>query len=131
LWFPRPGLRRHHGYTSGSALVVHDEEQPFNALFTPAMISLTVIVPSPLASPAVQVEAFAVPSAMFTIVMSSFTVTSRSPLQSPRQDPGVRVGVGVIATVAVVVGRPEAAPVGVDVCVGTDVSVGVPVAIAL
>ena len=95
------------------------------------MISLTVIVPSPLASPAVQVEAFAVPSAMFTIVMSSFTVTSRSPLQSPRQDPGVRVGVGVIATVAVVVGRPEAAPVGVDVCVGTDVSVGVPVAIAL
>ena len=92
------------------------------------MISLTVIMPSPFASPTGHVETGAVPKAMFTMTISSLTVTTLSPLQSPPQRTAVGVGDGVIVWVSVgVLGGVDATAVsvGVPVLVGEAVAVGV------
>lgn len=56
-------------------------------LFTAAIISSTVIPPSPSRSPAGQTAIPWLPKAMFTMVTISSTVTSLLPLQSPRHWP--------------------------------------------
>jgi hypothetical protein len=57
--------------------VVHSPllPQPFRASLTACRISSTVICPSPLGSPAAQVDTAACPKAMFTMVTISSTVT--------------------------------------------------------
>jgi hypothetical protein len=86
------------------------------------MISFTVIVPDPSASPAGHADNGKVPKSMLTMVISSSTVTLPFASQSPVQAGGI---VAVGAGVSVGVGLLRAVEVGVllEVCVG--VSVGV------
>jgi len=79
---------------------------PFSALFTAVMISLTVISPSALASPATQSVNGAVLSAMFTMVMSSFTVASPLLSQSPAHPAGEEQVVAVLSPMGTVCGFP-------------------------
>lgn len=100
---------------------------PFSALLTAAMISLMVIVPLPLASPAGQAATFAVPRAMFTSVMRSSIVTSKTLLQSPTHVFGVAVTDDVGVVVALRLGVADGVPVGVAIRVGVKVEVEVAV----
>ena len=76
-------------------LVGASSGQPFSALFTAWMISVTMTWPVLFGSAAAQeVQHGMLPRAMFTMVMISFTVTSPLPSQSPTQS-RVVVGVGL------------------------------------